>query len=93
MRPKLNLKDKDQMSTPNQCTDNFKSNLTCIFLFVRGKLKKTLCPWTLCIKANMKIHVASVHENKRPFKCEICDYSCSIKGNMKIHVTSFHEDM
>ena len=46
MRPKLNLKDKGQMSKPNEYTDNLKSNLTCIFLFVRAKLKKTLCPRT-----------------------------------------------
>ena len=31
MRPELNLKDKSQMSTPNEYTDNFKSNLICIF--------------------------------------------------------------
>ena len=48
MRPKLNLEDKDQMSTPNEYTDNFKSNLTCIFPSVRAKLKKPLCPRTLC---------------------------------------------
>ena len=40
MRPKLNLKDESQMPTPNEYTDNFKSNLTCIFLSVRAKLKK-----------------------------------------------------
>ena len=50
MRPKLNLTDKGQMSKPNEYTDNFKSNLTCIFLFVRGKLKKPLCPRTLCTR-------------------------------------------
>ena len=54
MRPKLNLKDEDQMSTPNEYTDNFKSNLTCIFPSVRAKLKKTLCPWTLCSKTYQK---------------------------------------
>ena len=43
MRPKLNLKDKSQMSTPNEYPDNFKSNSTCIFLSVRTKLKKPLC--------------------------------------------------
>ena len=37
------------MSKPNEYTDNFKSNLTCIFLLsVRAKLKKTICPRTLC---------------------------------------------
>ena len=49
MRPKLNLKDKSQMSTPNEYPDNFKSNSTCIFLSVRTKLKKPLCPRTQCI--------------------------------------------
>ena len=44
MRPKLNLKDKSQMSTPNEYTDNFKSNSTCIFLSVRTKLKKNTLP-------------------------------------------------
>ena len=48
-RPKLNLKDKSQMSTPDEYTDNFKSNLICIFPSVRAKLKKTLCPRTQCI--------------------------------------------
>ena len=48
MRQKLNLKDKCQISKPNEYTDNVKSNLTCIFLSVRAKLKKALCPRTLC---------------------------------------------
>ena len=50
MRPKLNLKDKSQMSTPNEYTDNLKSNLICIFLSVRTKSKKPLCPRTQCSK-------------------------------------------
>ena len=49
MRPKLNLKDKSQMSTLNEYTDNLKSNLTCIFLSVRTKLKKPLCSRIRCI--------------------------------------------
>ena len=57
MRQKLNLKDKCQISKPNEYTDNFKSNLTCIFLSVRAKLKKPLCPRTLC---NMPINVFQV---------------------------------
>ena len=54
MRPKLNLKDKSQMSTPNEYTDNLKSNLICIFLSVKTKSKKTLCPRTPCISYNGK---------------------------------------
>ena len=51
MRPKLNLKDKSQMSTPNEYTDNLKSNLICIFLSVRTKSKKPFCPRTQCTKS------------------------------------------
>ena len=50
MRSKLNLKDKSQISTPDEYTDNFKSNLICIFPSVRAKLKKPLCPRTQCSK-------------------------------------------
>jgi hypothetical protein len=38
MRPKLNSKDKGQMSKLNEYTDNFKSNLTCIFLSVMAHM-------------------------------------------------------
>ena len=48
MSPKSNLKVKIQMSRPNECTHNIKSNSTCTFLSVRNKLKKTFCPRTLC---------------------------------------------
>ena len=34
---------------------------------------------------------ASVHEGKKPFKCESCDYSCSLKGHLNQHVASVHE--
>jgi hypothetical protein len=35
-----NIKFEGQISKPNEYTDIFKSNLTCIFLSVRAKLKK-----------------------------------------------------
>ena len=38
-----------------------------------------------------RLHVVSVHEGKKPFRCNICDYSCSQKSNMKSHVTYVHE--
>ena len=39
----------------------------------------------------MKKHVASVHEGKKPFKCDLCGYRGSDKGNLKRHVSSVHE--
>ena len=44
---KINLKDKGQIPRPNEYTDNFKSNLTCIFLSLSPRLKNTFCPRTL----------------------------------------------
>ena len=39
----------------------------------------------------MKIHIASVHEGKKPFNCELCNYSCSENSRMKKHIASAHE--
>ena len=39
----------------------------------------------------MNQHVATVHEGKKPFKCDICNFSCSQKSNMKKHVAAVHE--
>ena len=62
MRPKLNLMEKSQISKPNEYTDNFKSYLTCIFLSVRTKLKKPLCPRTLCTSPSLTyvVHVTEL---------------------------------
>ena len=42
-------------------------------------------------KGNLNIHVASVHEENKQFKCEFCGYSCFLKSTLKIHVESVHE--
>jgi uncharacterized Zn-finger protein len=36
-------------------------------------------------------HIASVHEGKKPFKCNICDTSFSQKVNLKRPIVSVHE--
>ena len=38
----------------------------------------------------MNQHVSSVHEQRKPFKCDICDYKCSKKSKMNHHVASVH---
>ena len=42
------LVDKNQISKPQEYTDIFKQNLTCIFLSVRGILKETFQCETPC---------------------------------------------
>ena len=38
----------------------------------------------------MKIHVATVHEGKKPFKCEVCDYKWYQKSSLENNVASVH---
>ena len=45
----------------------------------------------LTFVTNMKSHVASFHEGKKPLKCTICEYSCSLRITMKTHVALVHD--
>ena len=40
----------------------------------------------------MKIHIASVHEKKKPHKCDICDAMFSTIANLRKHVSAVHEE-
>jgi len=37
------------------------------------------------------LKVTSVHEGKKPFKCEICDVQFGVKHGLNEHVASVHE--
>ena len=39
----------------------------------------------------LELHIAKVHEGKKPFSCEKCDKGFSKKFNLKEHVQSVHE--
>ena len=39
----------------------------------------------------MNQYVASVHEEKKPFKCDICDSTFTKKG-LKKNMTNIHEE-
>ena len=43
-------------------------------------------------KGNLKRHVASVHEGKKPFKCKVCDYKSSRQGNLNQNIISVHDE-
>ena len=38
------------------------------------------------------MHIASVHEGKKPFKCEICDDQFELKHELNEHIASVHEE-
>ena len=40
---------------------------------------------------NLKKHIASIHEGKKPFECNRCNTMFSQKGNLEKHIASVHE--
>ena len=36
-------------------------------------------------------HIASVHEGKKPFKCDKCESCFNLKKDLNVHVASVHE--
>ena len=53
----------------------------------------TIPSWGHAKKGKKKLnkHIASVHEGKEPFKCNICNSSFTQKGQMNGHVALVHE--
>ena len=44
------------------------------------------------LKYDLNLHIASVHEVKKPFKCEICDVQFEVENKLNEHVTSVHKE-
>ena len=42
-------------------------------------------------RSNLNSHMESVHEKKKPYKCEICDANFTEKQGMVSHTQSVHE--
>ena len=56
-----------------------------------------ICDASFSQKGNLNVHIASVHEEMKPFKCKICDASfshkatlLSHKATLKRHIESVH---
>jgi len=41
--------------------------------------------------SKLKQHIASVHEKKKPIKCELYNYSCAIAGTLNKHIAAIIE--
>ena len=39
----------------------------------------------------MKGHIATIHEGKKQFKCDICNAEFTSKHGMKGHIAAIHE--
>ena len=68
---------------PVSGTDSFRNLSSSDKKFIKHELN--------ALDDTKQQHVASVHEEKKPFKCDSCDYSCNRKINLKQHIVSVHE--
>lgn len=50
-----------------------------------------MCPYKCDQQAHLKRHIENVHEDKKPFKCELCDFQSSQKASLKKHVAAVHQ--
>ena len=42
-------------------------------------------------KSQLKTHVESVHDRKKPFSCTLCDHTSSRTGDLNRHIKTLHE--
>ena len=42
-------------------------------------------------KQSMKGHIATIHEGKKQFKCDVCNAEFKTKQGMKGHILTIHE--
>ena len=43
-------------------------------------------------KEHQNMHIESIHEGKKPFKCNECGKAFSCKGNLNGHIEKVHEE-
>ena len=57
----------------------------------KGGIFCTICNARLSTKDNLRHHIASIHEGKRPHQCKVCTKSFSKNSDLNIHVKSVHQ--
>ena len=55
---------------------------------VRAPAQCPFCKKTFSKKANLKAHIANIHEGKRPFQCDICFETFAQKAHLQRHMSS-----
>ena len=78
-----------------ECEEMFKEPETSEKVFsdcvVDTIFKCNICNLLLKTKRNLKRHIESVHEGKKPFKCNTCDVNFAAKDSLKRHISLVHE--
>ena len=43
------------------------------------------------LKTQLKVHLETIHEGSKPYKCEVCNYSAALKNTLKQHTNNVHQ--
>ena len=57
----------------------------------QGPINLAVELWHVAMAAPKKVHFESVHEEKKPYKCDICDKSFPLKSVLQTHIGSVHK--
>ena len=79
-------KDLTKLSSNQMNQFQVMINWTQIIKLLPIKIKKTF-ECEIC-KGNLNVYIASVHERKKPFKCEFCNNTYSRKNSLNQHIAS-----
>ena len=59
--------------------------------FTRHCLVYNYCPLSFMTKSGLELHINSVHESMKPFKCNKCNANFKAKAKLNRHISCVHE--
>ena len=58
---------------------------------LKASFQCEICKKYFTRKHSLNVHIASIHEENKPYQCEICAKTFTEKSKLNRHVVSVHE--
>ena len=86
---------KRQVCATCKASFSFRSTLMTHISTIHGGKRKPfgcdICNFRALDRFNVKQHISSVHEGKRPYSCNICEATFKTRQSFTGHTKNFHE--